>query len=66
MIVKRFFIDRDSMKEYHAGDDYPREGVSDERIADLITKGCLSEEDTPKVEKAEKKPATRKPRSKKG
>lgn len=68
MIVKRFFIDRDTMKEYHAGDDYPRDGVSSERIAELIAKNCLAE-DAPKVEKVEKtekKTTTRKPRAKKG
>ena len=66
MIVTRYFIDRDTMKEYHAGDDYPRDGVSSERIAELVAKNCLAEEDAPKVEKAEKKPATKKPRAKKG
>ena len=66
MIVKRYFIDRDTMKEYHAGDDFSRDGVSSERIAELIAKNCLAEEDAPKVEKAEKKPAARKTRAKKG
>ena len=65
--VIKYFIDRDTMKEYHAGDEYPRDGVSSERIAELVSKGYLEvKEDAPKVEAAEKKPAAKKARAKKG
>lgn len=51
--VKRFFIDRDSLKKFSHGDIYPCEDL--ERAAFLTEKGYLEAQDIP--EEPPKKPS---------
>ena len=50
MIVLKDFILREDKKKYTAGDNFPRETISSDRVAELIAKGYLKGEDETVVE----------------
>lgn len=59
--VLRFFIDRESLKEFNAGDLFP---CSDSKRAnELIYKGYIVKEQSKEPEKADDKPEEKKPKT---
>ena len=61
MIVVNYFRDKTDKHEYQPGDLYPREGIepSEERIAELTSRGYISDEPV-EAKKPAKKTTSRK------